>query len=90
MRHSAILASAAAALFLAGSVGPALAADGAGNGATAKQIRCEGVNSCRNQSDCKTAHSQCAHHNACKGQGFKMLTPEECAAAKKAMGSKEE
>lgn len=85
MRRSTILASAAAALFLAGSVAPALAADDSGGMA---KIRCEGVNSCHSQSDCKTAHSQCKGHNSCKGQGFKLLTPDECAAAKKALEKK--
>jgi uncharacterized membrane protein len=85
MRTSALVASAAAALFLSGAVVPALAASDSG---TTNKIRCEGVNSCRNQSDCKTAHSQCKGHNGCKGQGFKLLTPEECAAAKKALEKK--
>lgn len=85
MRKSALIASAAAALFLSGTVVPALAA---GDSGSSQKIRCEGVNSCRNLSDCKTAHSQCKGHNSCKGQGFKLLTPDECAAAKKALEKK--
>ncbi len=74
-RNSFVLASAAAALFLAGVVAPA-------NAAEEGEIKCEGVNSCKGESACKTANSECAGHNSCKGKGFVMLTPEECKAAK--------
>jgi hypothetical protein len=75
-----ILAAAAASLFVAGATGiapsPAQAAD---------KIKCEGVNSCKSHSDCKTLFSECAGHNDCAGKGFKMLTPEECEEAKAEM-----
>src|SRR5262245_48214817 len=74
-RNSFVLAAAAAALFVAGSVAPALAAE---EGKT----KCEGVNSCKGESSCKGAHNDCAGENSCKGKGFLMMTPEECAAAK--------
>jgi hypothetical protein len=81
--RSGILAAAAASLFVTGAAGlaaaPAHAAD---------KIKCEGVNSCKSHSDCKTFFSQCAGHNECAGKGFKMLTPEECEAAKTAMAEK--
>jgi hypothetical protein len=74
-RKSFALASAAAALFVAGVAVPALAAEEG-------KVKCEGVNSCKGHSDCKTATGQCAGKNSCKGKGFLMLTPEECDAAK--------
>ncbi len=80
-RNSFVLASAAAALFIAGAVAPALAAEEEG------QVKCEGVNSCKGESACKTASSECSGHNSCKGKGFLMMTPEECAAAKAKMGA---
>jgi hypothetical protein len=76
--RNAALASAAAALFVAGigsQAAPAIAEEG-------DQIKCEGVNSCKEASACKTLFSDCAGHNECKGKGFVMLTPEECEQAK--------
>ena len=75
--QTAILAAAAGALLLAAA--PALAADQEGSAA---KVKCEGVNSCKGQSDCHTANNECAGKNCCKGKGFKMMTPEECKAAK--------
>ena len=81
--RTGMLAAAAASLFVAGGAGlaaaPAHAAD---------KIKCEGVNSCKSHSDCKTLFSECAGHNECAGKGFKMLTPEECEQAKTAMAEK--
>ena len=70
------LASAAALLFAAGAAW----ADDAK--AHAGQIKCEGVNSCHGQSECKTAKNDCAGKNGCSGQGFKWMTKAECDAAK--------
>ena len=81
-RKSIALASAAAALFVAGVAAPAHAEDEG-------QIKCEGVNACRGQSSCKTAASQCAGKNSCKGKGFLMLTPEECEQAKAKLAGEE-
>jgi uncharacterized membrane protein len=75
------LASAAAALFVAGASGPAFADDEAGSEA---KIKCEGVNECKGHGACSTANNSCAGKNSCRGKGFKMMTPEECAAAKEA------
>lgn len=81
--RSGMLAAAAASLFMAGAAGfvaaPAQAVD---------KIKCEGVNSCKSHSDCKTLFSDCAGHNECAGKGFKMLTPEECEEAKAEMAEK--
>ncbi|HME71403.1 MAG TPA: hypothetical protein VKM54_16245 [Myxococcota bacterium] len=74
---SAVLASAVAGLFVAGSHA-ALAADDSHAG----QIKCEGVNSCKGHGSCKSAHNSCAGQNGCKGQSFAWLTPEACDAAK--------
>lgn len=83
--RSRMLASAAAALFVAGSAGAAFAAaDPAGEA----KVKCEGVNQCKGQSACKTAKHACSGQNACKGQGFEMMTPDECTAAKAAMHEK--
>ncbi|HEY8155085.1 MAG TPA: hypothetical protein VII72_13245 [Myxococcota bacterium] len=73
------LASAAAALFVAGASGPAFADD---EGASEAKIKCEGVNECKGHGACSSASNSCAGKNACKGKSFKMMTPEECAAAK--------
>lgn len=81
--RTGFLAAAAAGLFVTGATGviasPAQAAD---------KIKCEGVNSCKSSSDCKTLFSECAGHNECAGKGFKMLTPEECDEAKAEMAKK--
>jgi uncharacterized membrane protein len=46
------------------------------------KVKCEGVNSCKGQSACKSAHNACKGQNSCKGQGFVSLTKAECDAAK--------
>ena len=81
--RTGIVAAAAAALFMAG------AASVVPTSATAEEkIKCEGVNSCKSHSDCKTLFSECAGHNDCAGKGFKMLTAEECDTAKAEMAEK--
>jgi hypothetical protein len=76
--RSALVASAAAALFVAGMAGAAYAEQG---GAEAK-VKCEGVNSCKGHSDCKSAQNSCKGKNGCAGKGFMMMTQSECDAAK--------
>ena len=76
--RSALIASAAAALFVAGMAGAAQAEE---KGSAAK-IKCEGVNSCKGHSDCKSAQNSCKGKNGCAGKGFMMMTPAECEAAK--------
>jgi uncharacterized membrane protein len=82
---TALLAAAAGALFLAAS--PALADTHEGKDA---KVKCEGVNSCKGQSDCHTSHSECSGKNSCKGKGYKKMTAEECAAAKAEMEKESE
>jgi hypothetical protein len=72
------LASAAAALFIAGAAGDALAQ----SEKSEAKIKCEGVNECKGKSACSTANNSCAGKNSCKGKGFEMMTAEECQAAK--------
>jgi len=74
------LASAAAALFIAGASAPAFAEE---EGSSEAKIKCEGVNECKGKGACSSANNSCAGKNACKGQGHEMMTPEECATAKK-------
>jgi uncharacterized membrane protein len=81
---NAILAAAAASLFLAGAAG--LAASPA---SAAEKVKCEGVNSCKGHSDCSTTSNECSGQNSCKGKGFLMLTPEECEAAKAKQATEE-
>ena len=76
--RSALIASAAAAIFVAGLAGTARAEE-PGSGA---KIKCEGVNSCKGHSDCKSANNSCKGKNGCAGKGFMMMTPAECDAAK--------
>ena len=49
--------------------------------AGAQTVHCYGVNTCKGQSDCKTAHNDCKGQNSCKGQGFKAMTTKACKAA---------
>jgi hypothetical protein len=76
--RSALVASAAAAMFLAGFAGAAYAEEG-GSGA---KIKCEGVNSCKGHSDCKSVQNDCKGKNSCAGKGFMMMSRAECDAAK--------
>jgi uncharacterized membrane protein len=76
--RSFVLASAAAALFLAGAVHSA----NADEGKEAAKIHCDGVNQCKGQSDCATATNQCKGQNSCKGKGFLSMTEAECETAK--------
>ena len=41
-----------------------------------------GVNSCKRQSDCKSATNSYKGQNNCAGHGFKTLSQAECDAAK--------
>ena len=76
MKKTTALAAAAAALFLAGAPISALA------GADEAKVKCEGVNACKGQGSCSTAHNECSGKNGCKGQGVVEMTQAECDAAK--------
>lgn len=65
-----LLAVTAAAAF---SIAPITAI--AGNSA---KVMCSGINSCKGQSACKTAHNACKGQNSCKGQGVMQTTKTKC------------
>ncbi len=60
---STALAAAAVAAF--GIAAPVMAAD-----AAKMEYKCEGINSCKGTSACKTAEHACKGQNACKGHGW--------------------
>jgi uncharacterized membrane protein len=68
------IAAAAALLFNLTSISVASAEEA--------KVHCSGVNACKGQSACKSAHNACKDQNSCKGQGFLELTKQECDAAK--------
>jgi hypothetical protein len=72
------IATAAAMLFGTGLVSTAFAADAA-------TVHCHGVNACKGQSACKSAHNACKGQNSCKGKGFLEMSKADCAAAKAKM-----
>lgn len=71
------LAAAAAVLFISGC---ASMNQPSSEGQMAK-VHCFGVNSCKGQSDCKSAGHSCKGLNSCKGQGFKIMSQSDCDAA---------
>ena len=72
--NGVVLAAAAAALFVAGTVATV------SSPAEAAGVKCVGANACKGQSACKTATNACGGQNACKGKGFTETTKEECDA----------
>ena len=71
------LATAAAGLFSAVSVGTASAADA--------KVHCENSTACKGQGACATATHGCSGMNACKGQGWtEQKSAEACKAAQDA------
>jgi uncharacterized membrane protein len=74
----AMLATAVALAFMSS---PARAADPSSPSATKAQIKCLGANSCKGQSECKSASNDCKGQNACKGKGYVVTeTVKECTA----------
>jgi len=75
MRHigtsGAVLAAAALSIAIGGMTLPVAHADDA-------KVMCLGVNSCKGQSECKSASNACKGQNSCKGLGWLSLTKEEC------------
>lgn len=49
-------------------------------------VHCVGINSCKGQSDCKTAENACKGQNTCKGHGFLATKAGECFAKKGKIG----
>jgi len=74
----AALATAAALLFSIAPIATAAAADAA-------TVHCDGGNSCKGKSACKSAHNACKGQNSCKGKGFTNETTQAaCDKAQKA------
>ncbi len=48
--------------------------------ADAAAIACYGINACKGQTACATAHNACPGLNSCKGKGFLRIPPADCAA----------
>jgi hypothetical protein len=65
MTKGALMASAAAALILAGGV--VARAEGE---KTAGTVACAGINACKGQGACAGGGHACAGKNGCKGQGW--------------------
>ena len=65
------LATAAAALFIAGT--GASATDTAAPNVV--KSKCYGGNACKGQSECKTTTNACKGQNPCKGEGFTLYNP---------------
>ena len=79
-KSGAVLAAAALSFAMTGlAPAPAQAHDG--------KVQCLGVNSCKGQSECKTANSSCKGLNSCKGHGFLTMTKAKCKAAGGKVGS---
>lgn len=66
----ATLATAAAAMFIAG------AAMTAAPTAAKADVMCSGINACKGQGSCKTASNACKGQNSCKGHGWVSTTSE--------------
>jgi hypothetical protein len=75
MHKGVVIATAAAGLFLAGAV-TARAAEKAGG----DTVGCLGVNACKGQGSCATAHNDCKGMNSCKGKGVVEMSAAECKA----------
>jgi hypothetical protein len=70
-----MIASAAAALFLAGAVEARAESHSEAGG----EVYCKGINSCKVQSVCATDKHSCSGQNSCKGEGIIKSTDKECA-----------
>ncbi len=70
-----LIATAAATLFLSGA-GIARADEKMGG----DEVRCAGINACKGQGSCASAHNSCAGKNACKGQGISKTSAADCKA----------
>jgi len=76
----AALASAAAlmAISLASAAAPNPGGSSGVAVAAGDKVHCYNVNSCKGNSDCKTAENSCKGQNACKGHGFKAMPAGAC------------
>lgn len=72
------VATAAAALFMAGcsSTGGTSTAHFENPGTV--KVKCYGANACKGQAECKTTMNACKGQNECKGHGFVNLEERAC------------
>jgi len=70
----------AAAILALGIVSLGTAASAADGPQKEQPGRCYGVNSCKGESLCATAHHDCKGLNDCKGQGVVVKTKTQCLA----------
>ncbi len=75
-----VLATAAAVLMTTTSFAQNTSVSGPTT-APAGQVHCQGVNTCKGQSMCRTANNTCKGLNSCKGQGWVMMSAEACQKA---------
>jgi uncharacterized membrane protein len=76
-KNGLVIASAAAALVLAGGV--AARASSHTEKAGGEKVMCEGVNECKGKGACATsAGGSCAGTNECKGKGAVPMSADEC------------
>ena len=80
VRRGMLIASAAAALVLAGNV-VARAADKTGG-----SVECAGVNACKGKGSCKGADNACKGKNECKGKGGCKTDTNGCASKNECKG----
>ena len=75
----AAVAVAAAGLFLSGC-----ASTGQSGGdmsmADSSSVHCNGVNSCKGKTACKSANNDCKGKNSCKGHGWLKTSKTDCEA----------
>ena len=74
-KMSSVALAAAAAVMFSNAFVTTASADEA-------KVKCEGVNSCKGKSACKSANNSCKGQNSCKGKGFVEMTQAQCDAAK--------
>ena len=75
-KNGLMIASAAAALVIAGAVGVKASSHTEKQGGD--KVMCEGVNECKGKGSCATAQNSCAGENACKGKGALSMTKDDC------------
>jgi len=75
LKSGALIAATVASMAMSASAYAGAPAASAGD-----TVHCAGINSCKGQSDCKTAENACKGQNTCKGHGFLATTASECSA----------
>ena len=82
-RNGALLASAAAMMFIAGTAmaqGTSSMSGPSAMSAQTAQVKCVGANDCKGHGACKSAQNDCKGQNSCKGKGFiHTASTKECS-----------